>query len=464
MSFGPFPASLANAIQQNFLERAFIDPLMNCLAYRKASVKEDFEARIGTTITKTKVGLMVPNITPLNPTLNTNIDNGLIPQNYGTEQYTVGVAQYPQPAPQINLMDDETTIASFMMRNTKNLGIAQGTCVDRLARNALLNAYMSGNTVVTQTLGAPNATINVDDTRGFQTVVANGNVVPVTNSNPLPVSINGTTYQIIAFNNDSTNISSAAITGGTSGTITASTTISTTNGTAGNYVIGIYAPIIIRPNARTTTAALQSSDLLRLQDIRAAVAYLENNAVPTLNGAYNCVLNSTQMNELYNDPEFQLIQRGTSVRDPAYKKAWIYNEFLNCRFVQTTETVVQAPQTTAPVPVNRTIQRAIIYGEESLVEEIFRKGLSVVANMATKNGPGEMQAYPTVTDVLGEKYSFEGFYMWLRGPIDRLGQIIDQTSNYVGGFVVPTDVTTTSAIIPTASSAYYKRAVILESA
>ena len=40
MTFGTFPVALQNAIQAGFLERAFVDPLINKLAYRKIADKE----------------------------------------------------------------------------------------------------------------------------------------------------------------------------------------------------------------------------------------------------------------------------------------------------------------------------------------------------------------------------------------------------------------------------------------
>lgn len=42
-TFGPFPAQLQNAIQQNFLERAFMEALHNILAYREIPDKEVFQ-------------------------------------------------------------------------------------------------------------------------------------------------------------------------------------------------------------------------------------------------------------------------------------------------------------------------------------------------------------------------------------------------------------------------------------
>jgi hypothetical protein len=52
--------------------------------------------------------------------------------------------------------------------------------------------------------------------------------------------------------------------------------------------------------------------------------------------------------------------------------------------------------------------------------------------------------------------------MVTREPIDRLQQIIAQSWYWIGGFCAPTDVGTNPSVIPTATNAAYKRAVIIE--
>lgn len=464
-SFGPIPVALQNAIQQNYLEREFQNPLLNILRYREISDKEEFPGRIGETITKTRVGLMVPNTTPLNPSTNTGLDNGLSPQQYSDEQYVLGIYQYPQVASPINLIDDETTIASFAMRNSYNLGIAQATAVDRIARASLFNAYMGGNSAVNTTNGSAINTMKIDDIRGFQTVVVNGNVIPISASNPMQVFVNGNPYIIQSVAADGTNLSTAAGTGGISGTLTASANFLVADATAGNSVISVFAPALIRPNNRKATGSLISSDLLNMQTIFAAVNILRNNAVPMVRGAYNFYLNSTSMTELYQDPEFQILNRGVSTRDPNYENAWVMDKFLDIRFIMTTETYVQtAGITDNAYTISQTIQRPILCGAGSLVEGIFSRGLDAIRNMNAGGGVIDSVGFQQVINVLSEKFSFEGFYQNIRLPIDQLGQIITQTSNYIGGFTVPTDVTTNVAIIPTANNAYYKRAVIIETA
>jgi len=455
MGFGPLPQAVINAIQQNFLQKEFQKPLESSLKYRLLAERIVFPGRIGDTITQTRVGLMIPNTTPLDPSTNTNLDNGLTAQNYTSEQYTLGINQYAQLAPDINLIDDETTIARFLLKNTYNLGYASSQTTDRLSKQALFNAYMSGNTRITVTLGSPNVTVNVDDVRGFQTVVVGGIVTPISNTNPLPVTINGSAYNIVSFTIDGTNTSSAAITGGQSGTITASAAISVANGTAGNAVVGNFAPTILRPNARATTAALISGDTLSMPILFSAVGLLRSNGVPTLNGFYNIYLAPNSMVQLYNDPEFQILNRGVGTEDPAYKKLRV-TEFLDMRFIETTEAFVQP----AGNGVGVTVQRPIVCGAECLVEGHFEAGQDAILEMARKDGFADISN----SDVGGIVAGYEDIFLYMRRPLDRLGQIISQTSNWIGGYTVPTDVGTTSSIIPTASNAYYKRAVVIETA
>jgi hypothetical protein len=52
--------------------------------------------------------------------------------------------------------------------------------------------------------------------------------------------------------------------------------------------------------------------------------------------------------------------------------------------------------------------------------------------------------------------------MVTREPIDRLQQIIAQSWYWIGGFCAPSDTTTNPTIIPTATNAAYKRAVMIE--
>ena len=51
-----------------------------------------------------------------------------------------------------------------------------------------------------------------------------------------------------------------------------------------------------------------------------------------------------------------------------------------------------------------------------------------------------------------------------REPLDRLQEWVTQSWKWVGGFVAPTDASSTPAIIPTTDSCRYKRCVVIECA
>jgi len=466
--FGPYGSQLASIFQTGFLARQFQEPLINALAYRALSEKVNFDGRIGGSITLTRASLMAPNITPLDPSTNTNIDNGLIPGKWNAEQYTLSINQYPQVAPIVNILDDEAAIASIALKNTEACAIAQACAIDQIARNALFNAYMGGNTIVTTTLGSAGPTITVDDTRGFQTTYNSiGIQVPVTPTNPLPVIINGNYYAVQSFADDLVNISSAVVTGGTSGTITLTSNVIVADGTAGNSVLsgnalGQTSPLIIRPNGRKSTSEIQSGDIFNLQVIRDAVAYLRNNSVkPAIDGYYVCILDPTSESQLFQDPTFQILYRGATLSNPNWQHLRLY-EVEGVLLVKSTEVFVQPQKLDVPVPVNQRIRRPIIVGEGALIEGIFTKGLNAIQNMSQYDGVSQNSNYLPMDDYMGEIFDTTGCYLTTRLPLDRLRQIISQTSNYVGGFVVPTDIFTNPSVIGTSSYAFYKRAVVIE--
>src|SRR5579885_2651467 len=89
MGIQNFPATLQPIIQQGFLEREFEQALHSCLGYRAVADREEFAVGIGETLTKTRAGLKPSITTPMAPASNTNLDNGLTPQYFSVEQYTI---------------------------------------------------------------------------------------------------------------------------------------------------------------------------------------------------------------------------------------------------------------------------------------------------------------------------------------------------------------------------------------
>ena len=336
-------------------------------------------------------------------------------------------------------------IASQFLVNARVNGVQSGQSVDRLARRSLLGSYIAGHTRVTATLGSPAATIAVDDIRGFQFVPLNGVLVAVADATGkrMTVDVNGTSYTLIGATAADPNTSSLASTGGISGTLTFTGNVSTTNGTTNNYVRGYYAPTILRPNARTTTKKLVGTDLFTMGLALDAVTQLRNNAVPTVDGLYNCYLDNTSARQLFADADFKLLYQGNSAAEEFRRGRVI--ELLDLRFMPTTEAVQQAITNEASAAIN--VHRPIVCGAGALVEGVFAD--TAYADVPTPNSIMFVQ---------------DGIAQVIRPPIDRLGQIIAQSWYYIGGFVCPTDVTADTTIIPTASNALHKRAVLIEHA
>jgi hypothetical protein len=456
MSIANLPESLQGAIQENLLYTEFEQALQPNLVYRTIAQREKFDIQKGQTMTYTRAGLKPPVTTALNPQQNTNLDNGLTPKSIPVEQYTMALNQYGDTL-DLDIMTSQVMIANLAMQYTKTNGQQSSSSLDGLAKTQLFNGYMGGNTRVTATLGAPGVTIEVDDIRGFDKVLnAKGQIVPVDGSNPLSVVVDDNTYDLISSAADVVNTSTTRYiydadgniiygTGGISGTLTFSSNVTVNDGTTGKAVVSAYAPAIFRPNARATTAALTSGDLLTMELFLDVISYLESNNVPTMpDGFYHCFLDNKSSKQLFSDPEFQLLYRGRGMNDPVYRKAKIF-EGLNVRFFVTT----QAPQQLQSATTGALVRRPIVCGADVLVEGTFA-GQVEVLNSAMK-GNGHFDVVEDIVHIV-------------RPPIDRLQQIVAMSWSWTGGYALPSDATANRTVINTASNAYLKRAVILETA
>lgn len=433
MSINNFPTALQPIIQQNFLEREFEDALTSKLGYRQIADRMKFPNGIGETITKTRPGLKAPVTTAMNPANNTNLDNGLTPSSWTVEQYTLSINQYSDTI-DLNIIADKVGLASQFLQNAKVNGIQASQSLDRLARNALFGAYMGGNTRVRTTLGSPNATISVDDIRGFQQVLVNGQMVNVSGSNTATVSINGNSYTLTGTAADGSNVSTAP--NGVSGTLTFSSNVAVADGTAGNSVIHYNGPTVLRPNGRSTTANLISSDILTMGLLLDAQAQVRNNC-PSIADNLKFYGDNKSFRQLFADQDFKILYQG-QYGSEAYRQGEIFS-LLGIDFIPTTEAFTQQNGSII-------VRRPILVAPGALIEGDFEGMEDVVS--------GENQIVHMVDDIV----------QVTRPPLDRLGQIVAQSWYWIGGFTVPTDATANSNIIPTASNAYLKRAVMLETA
>ncbi|OYV52249.1 MAG: DUF4043 domain-containing protein [Rhodospirillales bacterium 20-60-12] len=437
MGISNFPIALQPIIQQGFLEREFEQSLRSRLGYRMVADREEFSVGIGETLTKTRAGLKPSITTPLAVATNTNLDNGLTPQSWGVEQYTITLNFYAATQ-DLNMVTSRVGIASQFLQNAATNGEQAARSLDELARNALFAPYFGGNTRVTTNLASAGVTITADDIRGFTTVFINGVQAAASTLNPLAVTVGANLYSLVSIVPDVVNGSTTP--GGISGELTFSSAVSVSDGTASNAVQAATASTIIRPSARATSSALQATDTLTMSALLDAVATLRRNAVPEIDGVFNCYLDPVSARQLFADPDFRQLFQGATSSNAVFRHGMI-NDSLGLRFITTTEAYVQPHPSIAGLFV----RRPIICGQGALIEGDF-------AGM----GSEDVAPKDALVNII------DNVAMVTREPIDRLAQIIAQSWYWIGGFCAPSDTTTTPNTVPTATNANFKRAVMLE--
>lgn len=452
--FVNFPAALQTTLQLGFLEREFEEGLDSVLAYRRAALEETVPARLGETLTRTRKGRKTPVTTPMDPTTNTGLDNGLSPSSFSVEQYSFFMQEYADTV-DTNMLQDLAGIANQMFANSRNSGVQAAQSLERIARYKLFSAYLGGNSRVRTDLGAGSTTTcYVDDIRGFTTVLVNGVVTPISSGNPLTVAevqiaAGGVTQtlSVTAATAEGTNHSTAP--GGISGILTFTAATLPVNGDA---LLALNGPKILRPFSKQTTAQLVGSDVFTLSLVEDAVAYLRDNGVPPMpDGTYHCILDNTSMRQLWADQDFKVLFAGNGGKSSEYKDQDVIR-LLGITYIPTTEAYVQQPSTgaTTSSAINVRVRRPIVLGAECLIQGNFegidswlaREGMSPINDVFLINNVAQI----------------------IRPPLDRLGQVASQSWTWVGDFAVPTDLTATTNIIPTASNALYKRALVIEHA
>jgi hypothetical protein len=437
MGIQNFPVSLQPIIQQGFLEREFSQALRSRLGYRACADRVDVAVGIGETLTKTRAGLKPTVTTPLAPATNTNLDNGLSSTSWGVEQYTISINLYAATT-DLNVVTERVGIASQFLQNAYVNGEQAARSLDELSRNALFGAYLGGNSRIRVTLASAGPVVAVDDIRGFQTVFINGVQQAVSSTTPMTVTIGSNVYTLVGVAADTSNVSTAP--NGMSGTLTLSGSVSVPDGTAMNTVTAASGATVVRPSQRGNTSLITASDTLTMSNLLDAVAKLRLNAVPEIDGAYNCHLDPVSSRQLFADPDFKQLFQGATSANQVFKKG-MTNDFLGLRFIPTTEAFVQAH----PTLPGLMIRRPVICGQGALIEGDFA-GIA-----ATDVAPAD--SIVTMVD---------GIAMVTREAIDRLQQIIAQSWYWIGGFCAPSDTTTNPTTVPTATNAAYKRAVIVE--
>ena len=432
MPISNFPAALQPIIQQGFLARRFEQALRSRLGFRGVCDRVTIPNSVGETVTRTRAGLKPAAVTPIAANANTNLDNGLTASSWGVEQYTMAMNMYGS-TDDLNMVTTRVGIASQFVQNAYTNGEQAMRSLDTLARNAIYAPYMGGQTSVTAVNGD---VVSVDDIRGFQAAFVNGVSTGVNAGAPLSVTIGADTYQVVGYAADAVSTSKAP--GGVSGSLTLSGAPAAGDSAVGTPVQSATASAVVRPNGRASTSSIVAGAYLTMATLLDAKEGLELNAVPRVDGFYNCFLDAGSARQLFRDPDFKQLFQGATAESAAFRAGELSDPFLGLRFVPTTNTIVQQA-------AGFVVRRPIVCGQGALMEGTFA-GMTA-HDVAPKN---------SIIEVI------DGIAMVTREPLDRLGQIIAQSWYWIGGYCAPTDTTTNPTTVATATNAAYKRAVVIE--
>ena len=452
------PASIQELNQQGLIERAFHDGLYPNLAFRAEAPWEEWPANTGTELFIPRPGLLTPVVSPITP------GSDPIPQTVPFEQWVARLGQIAS-AIDTHMPTSVTSNANLFIRYIHQLGLQAGQSINRVARNALFQSYLSGQTTAINAALAGDSQLHVSSLNGFtDVVVPSGNVrpQPVSAAFPLPVTIYlGTpiTRNVIGAIPDSPNDPNGP------GTLQFSATFGA-GVPARTAVVSRYAPTVVRAAGGFSVDAISAADTFTLQLAINAVAQLRShNVQPHEDGFYHAHIHPLANAQLFADPVFQRLNQSLP-EHVTYKEGFVGSISQILFYMNTEAPVVQncgtrtstgtkafyspeiAAETTNESGVN--IGRIIITGRGAMYE----KGLDESQLVTEAGVTGKIGEFDVVNN--GLSVMTDRIRLILRAPLDRLQQIVSAAWSITTSFPIPSDVTAPSG------SQRFKRAQVIE--
>ena len=454
------PPAVLELNQKGLLERAFHDGLFPNLAYRAEAVAEEWEGNTGIEIFMSRPGLIPPSVTPLVPGTDPT------PKSVPFEQWVARLDQYGDTI-DTNTPTSATANADLFLRNIHQQGLQAGQSVNRVARNAMFKAYLSGQTVLTAATLTTDTVLQVAALNGFTDVINPGaNVAPKppSSNSPLPIvitsgstKVNASVIGLIQSNpNDPYG----------PGILQLAAPIGTAFA-ARSAVQSVYAPLIVRTAAGPSVDAIGPSDTLTLQAIINAVAFLRlANVQPHAEtGFYHAHISPLANAQVYADPVFQRLNQ--SLPDGyAYKTGFIGETSGVAFFLNNESPGLYNSGTLTPTA------SAGQYAPEIGAEVVNGAGVNIGRVLITGKGIAyerylDESAYVTEAGVTGKIGEFdvinnglniltERIRLIIRSPLDRLQQKVASTWTITTCFPIPSDITAPSG------PQRFKRGIILE--
>lgn len=454
-------------VQENILERAFHDALFPKLLFRGEATPQLWPANVGDSMIFTGVGLMKPKMKPLVP------GQDPLPSDYSKEQWTAQIQQYADTI-DTHMPTSIVAIANLFLRNSHQLGMAAGQTLNRIVRDRMYNAALSGNTVApgSQPLST---NLRVARLNGFTTArnpsLPSGSPVRfdlVSGSNPLRVRIMSVAGEVqrnvIGFIPDipgdqvgpgvllldvAVEVAPDAVTG------------------ARAYVLAADRTPIVRVGGGLSIDDLNAGDTLKLSDIRSAVARFRQQNVPEFpDGRFHCHLDPISETQIFADPEFQRLL--TSLPDYYIYRQFAIGEMLGCVFFRNnecpqldtveggaTDTYTQDDPFAGELATHGTVEpsvnvhRPIFVGQGGILEYY-----QDMQNLITEAGVTGRVGEPRITNNGIEVYT-DRIQLIIRSPLNRLQDLVSTSWKFIGDWPVRTDAASGDA-------ARYKRMVCIE--
>ncbi len=451
---------IRSLVQEGILERAFHDALFPRLLFRGEATPQIWPANVGDSMVFTGTGLIKPKQKPLVPGTDPQ------PSTFTSEQWSAQLQQYADTV-DTHMPSSITAIANLMLRNAQQLGLSAGQTLNRIPRNRMFNAALSGHTVVDGTQGS-SVSVRVKRLNGFTTArrpdLPQGSAVrfdPVSANNPLAILIVATPASVVGFTADNPGdevgpgvLTLAAVSGGV---------------TDRDAILAVDRTKLVRVGGGDAVDAIGSSDLLKLADIRAAVArFWQSNVPEHPDGRFHCHLDPISQSQVFADPEWQRLL--TSLPDYYMYKQFAIGELLGCVYFRNSENPL--PETieggltgtfteddpfggeltndgAAPSGANVTVHRALFVAQ-GLLYEYYQDLNQLLTEAGVTGRVGE----PSITNN-GIEVMTERVQLLIRSPLNRLQDLVSTSWKFIGDWPTRTDVTTGDA-------ARFKRVLTIE--
>lgn len=456
------PPVVVDLNQKGLLERAFHDGLFPNLAFRAEALEEKWEANSGTEIYMTRRGLLKPKVKPNTPGVDPT------PQAMPYEQWVARLDQYCDTI-DTHVPTSVTANSDLFLSNIHGLGMQAGQSVNRIARNELFKAYLSGQTTLTAAAITTDTELRVSSVNGFTDIVNPGvttrPAAPST-SNPLKVTVQTgvtkTTANVIGFTLDDPNDAFGP------GKLQLSAALGV-NHAARSSVTSQFAPRVVRSAAGTSVDAIGAGDTLTLQQGINAVAFLRDAGVlpHPETGFYHAHISPLAQAQVFADPVYQRLHQSLPDSYP-YKTGFIGEIgglafFMNQECPNETNTgdrlatgvkAFYSPEIGAETTNENgvAIGRVIITGKGCIYEKWLDEG-QYVTEAGVVGKIGEFQVVNNGVNILTERIR-----LILRAPLNRMQDKVAATWSITTSFPIPSDVTAFSG------PQRFKRAIVLEHA